>query len=140
VGIEVNKGTTMLGTKVFVYFNLHRKCLSIKALSGPNKGRVIAHASSVILADALFKVSEAGRMRVIQEKRKNVHAGIVGTVQSMDNMADYVKWAYLGNPVKYNPYKFESFVLSKGEQPVYTAALVSVASIDGRGQIYASEN
>jgi len=34
--------------KVFCYFNLHRKCFSIKALEGPNKGRVVAHINGSV--------------------------------------------------------------------------------------------
>lgn len=64
--------------KVFCYFNLHKKCWSIKALSGPFKGRVIVHATSVELLEPTCKVSEAGRQRVLATKRKNVHAGLVG--------------------------------------------------------------
>jgi hypothetical protein len=47
--------------KVFVYFNLHRKCWSVKALEGPSKGRVIQHTDDIILSNCTFKVSEAGR-------------------------------------------------------------------------------
>ncbi|AEJ94527.1 hypothetical protein FGG52_gp77 [Mycobacterium phage Backyardigan] len=64
--------------KVFVYFNLHRKMWSVKALEGPDKGRVIARSHYVILRDVTPKVSEAGRQRVLREGKKNVHAGLVG--------------------------------------------------------------
>jgi len=64
--------------KVFVYFNLRKRCFSVKALEGMYKGRVIAHRDSLHLQDAEFKVSEKGRQRVIRERRKNVHAGVVG--------------------------------------------------------------
>ena len=64
--------------KVFVYFNLHRKLFSVKALEGPDKGKVIGHTTYLWLKDVTFKVSEAGRQRVLREKRKNVHAGVVG--------------------------------------------------------------
>ena len=47
--------------RVFVYFNLHRHCWSIKALEGPQRGRVVAHAQRVNLSGCHFKVSEAGR-------------------------------------------------------------------------------
>ncbi len=65
--------------RVYVYFNLHRKCFSIKALEGAMKGRVIAHRDNVLLFHTTFKVSQAGRERVIREKRKNVHAFSVNT-------------------------------------------------------------
>ena len=67
--------------KCFVYYNLHRECWSIKALEGERKGRVIGHAYYVYLADVTYKVSEAGRQRVLRDKKKNVHAGAVGTVE-----------------------------------------------------------
>lgn len=106
--------------KVFVYFNLHKKVWSIKALEGDRKGRVIGHADCVFLEDINPKVSEAGRQRVIREKRKNVHAGIVGTLKWVDrnsNLRDHFTDCdanLLGTcttPVTYNPYKFRTFVM-----------------------------
>ena len=76
----------MIPLRVFVYFNLHRKCWSIKALEGAARGRVVAHATSVRLDCVEFRVSEAGRQRVIREQRKNVHAGAVGVLASFGGM------------------------------------------------------
>lgn len=103
--------------KVFVYFNLHKKVWSVKALSGPNKGRVVAHLDRLVLDDCAFKVSEAGRQRVLREKRKNVHAGVVGTLT--DDQADFA-----GVAVTYNPYKYNSFVTRNDEQPIHKARIV----------------
>ena len=64
--------------RVRVYYNLHRKVWSIKAMEGPQKGRVIHHADVVHLTDARPVVSEAGRQRVLRERKKNVHAYIEG--------------------------------------------------------------
>lgn len=96
--------------KVFVYYNLHKKLWSIKALEGPNKGRVIKHAMTVNLRDAVPKVSKAGRRRVLKEGRKNVHAGIVGHL-----MATYCAKVedLKGEPITYNPYLYDSFVYAK---------------------------
>lgn len=48
--------------KVQVYFNLHKKCLSVKSKEpGDRYGRVIAHMDTILLKDAKFKVSQAGR-------------------------------------------------------------------------------
>lgn len=126
--------------RVMVYFNLHRKCLSVKALDGERKGRVVAHAKMVVLHNATFKVSEAGRQRVIREKRKNVHAGVVGELFMIDGhmgVLDLVEKLY--SPVKYNPYKFDSFVHTVNETPVHNAKRVVIASVNGKGTIYASE-
>ena len=101
--------------KVFVYFNLHKKVFSIKALEGPCKGRVIAHRRELMLYDAIFKVSEAGRQRVLRECRKNVHAGVVGNwVNELISVAHRTQ-------VTYNPYKYNSFVFKHNEEPVKQA-------------------
>lgn len=123
------------GLKCFVYFNLHRKVWSIKALEGEHKGRVIAHSSMVEMSDCTFKVSEAGRQRVLRDKRKNVHAGIVGVVriigENMDPlsrtaMRREANWVRHGGhpayePITYNPYKFSTFVRRSTETPVTSA-------------------
>lgn len=90
--------------RVFVYRNLHRKCYSVKALEGVFKGRVIAHTDSIVLSNVTFKVSKAGRERVLREKRKNVHAGVVGTIE--EDCPSFVAT----QQVRYNPYLFETFV------------------------------
>jgi len=101
----------MIGERVFIYRNLHKKCYSVKSLK---TGRVIAHVDSIDLIDVTFKVSQAGRQRVLNERRKNVHAGVVG---------------YVANPiindrpidVTYNPYKYNSFVIKDNELPIFKA-------------------
>jgi hypothetical protein len=92
--------------RVAVYYNLHRRLFSVKALEGPNKGRVIAHRESVALTDVTFKVREAGRQRVIREGRKNVHAFVIGTLAS----EAVGGWRGVWCAVTYNPYRFDSFV------------------------------
>ena len=69
----------MIGLKVFVYFNLRKKCWSVRY-----KGKVIAHASSVAIDNAEFKVSEKGRQRVLKSGVKNVHAGVAGFLRAVD--------------------------------------------------------
>ena len=113
--------------KVFVYFNLHKKIWSIRALSGPRKGLVIAHAQRVNLIEATFKVSEAGRQRVLAEKRKNVHAGIVGTWDGHGNPEPW-EGATMGVPVSYNPYKAPTFTRRDDSSPVHKATLVHLGT------------
>ena len=89
--------------RVFVYRNLHKKCLSVKCL----KTRlVIAYVDSISLKNCQFKVSEKLRQRVLNEKRKNVHAGVVG------EWVKNAKAPKLKNcsRIIYDPYKFDSFV------------------------------
>lgn len=110
--------------KVFVYYNLHKKCFSIKALSGEQKGKVIAHADAVVLDNVTFKVSESGRQRVLRERRKNVHAGVVGTLVVYSILAENIslpKYKLPSTRVTYDPYKYSSFVYKDTEQPIATA-------------------
>lgn len=102
----------IIGMKVFVYYNLHKHVFSIKAMEGDRKGRVVGYTTHVILSDATPKVSEAGRLRVIRERKKNVHAGIVGIVESLGDIGKQI-----GEEVTYNPYKFSTFVLTKDLTP-----------------------
>jgi hypothetical protein len=99
--------------KVFVYYNLRKHVWSVKALEGPDKGRVIAHNRYVILRNAYGKVSQAGRERVLREKRKNVHAGIVGEMD-FGTAVGIPQTLY---KVTYNPYKYDSFVYAGSEEP-----------------------
>lgn len=107
--------------KVFVYFNLHRKCWSVKALEGERKGRVIRHAQELTLRDVTFKVSEAGRQRVIREQRKNVHAGAVGTLCDPVPRDNWER-------VSYNPYMSGAFYYcDKQDVSVYNADFAVLA-------------
>lgn len=124
--------------KVFVYFNLHRKCFSIKALEGNDKGRVVAHRNKVVLDNVTFKVSEAGRQRVLKEQRKNVHAGVVGNWD--ERSYDHVtidQHIMLGSAITYNPYKYDSFVHKHGEHRIDTARTVALFTNNKVGKIYA---
>lgn len=104
--------------RVFVYFNLHKKVWSVKALNGPNKGRVIAHLKEVGIVDASFRVSKAGRERVLRERRKNVHAGVVGY------LAPVFKNESEAKSVRYNPYLKGEFFDATTEQSVFKASTV----------------
>jgi hypothetical protein len=116
-------------TRVFVYFNLHRKVWSVKALNGPRRGSVIHHANFVRVRDASFRVSEAGRQRVLREGRKNVHAGVVGTLEEVAD-ARPAGVVYMGCTVTYNPRKAGTFVAKLGGLPVYGADHVTLDAAD----------
>ena len=126
--------------KVRVYFNLHRKCFSIKADEGPAKGKVIAHADDVILGNVTSKVSETGRDRVRRTKRKEVHAYVCGELLAWTGPNAYATEAALkpglpfplcgcwdvvdtgmaklidrqGVNLTYNPYTHDHFKLASG--------------------------
>jgi len=103
--------------KVFVYKNLHRDCWSIK-----QAGLVKAHTAEVELWDCAFQVNSRGRKKVLEEKRKNVHAGIKGYIDE-DPIASYDN----GIEVTYNPYKYETFVYKSSENPIYASHSVKLS-------------
>jgi len=129
--------------EAYVYYNLQKKVWSIKAMSGPTKGLVIGHAERVRLRNVTFKVSDAGRERVRREKRKNVHAGAQGILVSVHGfthakghfnslvedgpaitvMSDWLR--EYGDRIRYNPYKYTSFVDQDGE-PVHYRNFVTM--------------
>jgi hypothetical protein len=81
---------------VSVYKNINRDCYSIM-----QNGKVVAHTQTISLVDVTFEINKSGRQRVLDTKRKNVHAKVKGYI-------------YIGKPIcdfniKYNPYKFPYF-------------------------------
>ena len=96
--------------KVFVYKNLHKDCWSIK-----QDGLVKAHTHDLEMWDCAFHVNAKGRAKVLEEKRKNVHAGIKGYIDEHGVSAI----EYPLRAVTYNPYKYDSFVDKTTEEPVY---------------------
>jgi hypothetical protein len=117
--------------RVFVYWNLHRKCFSVKSLEGRDKGRVIAHVPSIMLYRATFKVSEAGRQRVLREKRKNVHAGVAG------EWLEGWKPECIGERVRYNPYEAAHFATAVLGTPVRTALFADLSTHGTKPLIFA---
>ncbi len=117
--------------KVAVYFNLHKETFRVRAMQGANKGRVIMHADRVTLKDVKFKVSEAGRQRVIREKRKNVHAFVVGELVSVDNRP------IVGELITYNPYVYNTFVTAFDKTPIKSAQTAHLICEDKKARIYA---
>lgn len=104
--------------RVFVYYNLHRHLWSVKCLK---TGRVVYHTRNLTLTQCEFRVSKRGRERVLQEKRKNVHAGVVGTLIALDHRPSNF---HAKREVTYNPYKYETFVSKLDSSPVYQADTV----------------
>ena len=111
--MRINDFTAMIplvdmGRPVEVYRNLHKQCWSVR------QGTVKFHSDHLYLRDAQFKVSAAGRERVLREKRKNVHAVVKGFVAAPVGG----EWI----DVTYNPYLYSTFV--SAEQPIYFADYV----------------
>lgn len=119
---------------VEVYRNLHNGKLSVRCAKYK---RVLGWCDEIVLRNAEFKVSEAGRKRVVTERKKNVHAFAKGFVLGIKGFTSRNGkgvitpnkiFADLPDPVAvtYNPYKYESFVRLEDEQPIYHAYRATV--------------
>jgi hypothetical protein len=74
--------------------------------------RVTAHPDAVRLSSAVFVVRQAGRKRVLREKRKNVHAWIEGElIRELSG-----RWSAYKNRAYYNPYTCAHWVGPRGVQ------------------------
>jgi hypothetical protein len=108
--------------KIKVYRNLHNGKMSVQ-----QGGLVVGHCDEILLNRAEFVVNESGRQRVIKEKRKNVHAFVVG----------YLFGGCLGHeasggvPVSYNPYKMGAFYVRETGEAVTKAAMAAVGVAKG---------
>jgi hypothetical protein len=66
---------------VRVYKNLHRNCYSVQKKYEDGQWRLWGWHDFAVLHDPKFVVREGGRQRVIQTRKKNVHAFIQGDLQ-----------------------------------------------------------
>lgn len=112
--------------KVDVYWNINRRCFSIKSCS---TGRVVGYTDAINLVKAQFIVREAGRQRVLREQQKNVHAFVRGYITQ-------ASLASADRQAKYNPYKNDKFVDKQTGQPIESADAVELFTNDnGKGDI-----
>lgn len=84
---------------VYVYKNLHNGLYSLK-----QNEKVVAHGYDFFLNNVETKINEAGRLKVIKDKQKNVHAFIIGY---LDNRLNYN--IISKNKISYNPYEDSHF-------------------------------
>ncbi len=112
--------------RVRIYWNLTRKCWSITCATSK---RLIGHyRGEVCLSSCAFIVSQAGRERVLRERRKNVHAFVEGLLMRPNS----TRMTYAmpdGDPsqIRYNPYKAAHFMDGDG-RAVHRASIVRLGS------------
>ena len=102
--------------RFFIYRNLRTKTWSKRS----TKGRVVGHPLEIFLLDATFHVSQAVRVRVVANKKKEVHAGVRGTPSPL------LAGGVIGEKVEvtYNPYHYVSFVRKDNLEKVSSADAV----------------
>jgi hypothetical protein len=99
--------------RVTVHKNLQRGDWSIS-----QKGLVISNQSDCWLSDVTFYVCESMRQRVIERKRRKVHAWARGQI------SDAPVNAGEGFPISYNPYVSDKFTLRGSTVPIESARYV----------------
>lgn len=97
---------------LFVYRNLNRKGV-VFSLKDVKSGLVVDRRNVVVIKNPLFKVSQAGRKRILETRHRVVHAGIKGKVLNKlpINLKGLKKVAFT-----YNPFKYEQFTTKNGKQ------------------------
>lgn len=120
-GFESFKGRIVeVGMKVRVYRNLHKHGV-VYSVADARTGLVLGYAENVLLSAPAFKVSEAGRKRVLATGKKNVHAFVYGWFEG--TAAARVAMV---EPVTYNPRKYTTFVRKFDESPIHYARLAHI--------------
>ena len=113
--------------KYYLYRNLHTGGFSIK-----HKGIVCARGDTFIMKNVEFRVGLAGKNRVMNEKRKNVHAYMVADSFEIDTNISIKDTAEMIR-VTYNPYKYKTFVDAETEESIKEAEY----AIAINGQVFA---
>jgi hypothetical protein len=105
-----------------VYRNLHKGNFSIQSYLQERRGyRVTDRVSVAMLENCNFKIYEAGRQKVIRDKRKGVHAYVEPcSYRCLDERMDVSKF----REIYYNPYKHDSFVYKDTLEKVENVARV----------------
>lgn len=108
--------------KFRIYRNLHKGNFSIQSYIKDKGGyRVIDRVTSAILEDCTFRVYEAGRQKVLREKRKNVHAYV--ELKSYKPIQGDVDISNL-REIYYNPYEHDSFVYRDTDKVVFSLSRI----------------
>ena len=114
--------------KVFIYKNLHKDCWSVK-----QDGLVKMHTHDLTLFDCSFRVNQRGRQQVLEERRKNVHAGISGYIDLPWDEEDVSREGQQTKLAMYNPYKYTTFVRVDNGEPVFWSSAVRMETPKERG-------
>jgi len=106
--------------RVIVYKNLRRGDWSIATVTGRDgtgRGKVLDHASSVMLANVTWHIQESGRLRVVRVGQREVHAWAIGDI------VDAIPGGMSTREVTYNPYRCGQFTTRDGA-PIARSAYV----------------
>ena len=93
------------------YRNLNRRLGDEKDFWSVKQGNIVRfHCRCIFLKDVTFPVNEKVRQRVIVNKRKEVHAFVMGFITQTGDAPLFDAYCKDKQEVTYNPYKNETFV------------------------------
>lgn len=122
-----------VGKRVMVYYNLNKHTFSILY-----QNKIIMYADFVKLGDVEFRVRKGGKEKVRDEKRKNVHAFVIGTLlDSCEYPCEHIPIPKTELVATYDPYRFDSFVIKGTSEPIFEAKEVEL--INSKNKIYITE-
>lgn len=114
--------------KVYVYYNLHKSCWSVKDYK---TGLVIFHTQEIRLKNVEFRVRKGGQARVREQGKKNVHAFVIGEIDTLH----YNEEIGTVNKIYYNPYLTDNFIIKSSKQEIFNAEF---AILTTSRQVFAS--
>ena len=117
-----------LKKKVQVYRNLNKSCYSVQ-----QGGKVIAHVHGINLINVQFLVAKAGHRKVLETKRKNVHARVTGYIANNDYTAKLIAHCDVEGVARYNPYVSDRFHNAVTYKPLHRANVVKLSEYDNTG-------
>jgi hypothetical protein len=115
------------GTRVRIYWNLHRDVYSVQTHRPGVGWRLAAHVDDFTLTGVSFKVYDRIRRQVLATGVKDVHAYVCGTWAPGEWHGLY-EWS----GCTYNPMKCDTFVWRDLRTPVDTAAALYGEVREGR--------
>ena len=135
--------------KVNVYRNLKR-IPSVLSIRCAVSGLVLGYAKHCELIDSKFVVQPSGQQRTRKEQQKNVHAWVVGTLDSVTDYTpnkgrhlspdvthqgqsrlDLIRQLREGAPalfteIVYDPYKHDTYITKSSQEEILAAKSVSI--------------
>lgn len=118
------------------YRNLNRRLGDEKDFWSVKQGNIVRfHCRCIFLKDVTFPVNEKVRQRVIANKRKEVHAFVMGFITQTGDAPLFDAYCKDKQEVTYNPYKNETFVCK--DRKVISAAMCCLVKRGGM-KVFAS--
>ena len=115
--------------KVQVYRNLNKDCYSVQ-----QSGKVIAHVHDITLTNVHFLVAKAGHRKVLETKRKNVHARVTGYIAPALWASQLIEHCDVEGVARYNPYVADRFLNAVTYKPLHWASVAKLSEYDNTGK------